>query len=149
MGDVTYEANRLTSETYKLSILPRRALLVRHDSDRTEAAMVSEKIRLTMRCDPRLKSRLVVAEQQGGRAGGRAATSDPVALRPDEAAAMIGVAPKTLANWRWLGRGPDYLKLGATGGAGAVRYDRTALLQWLAARTSCPGVGAGKEAAPW
>ena len=31
----------------------------------------------------------------------------------DGAAAYLGLSPKTLANWRHLGRGPRYLKLGA------------------------------------
>jgi predicted site-specific integrase-resolvase len=41
------------------------------------------------------------------------------ALREQEAANYIGVAPKTLANWRVSGFGPAFVKLG-----GAVRYLR-------------------------
>jgi hypothetical protein len=54
------------------------------------------------------------------------------ALRPDEAAQIIGVSPKTLANWRCRGTGPQFIKLGGVRGSkAAVRYDRDALLSWL------------------
>lgn len=33
-------------------------------------------------------------------------------MRESDAAAYIGVAPKTLANWRSAGKGPRYCKLG-------------------------------------
>lgn len=33
-------------------------------------------------------------------------------LREREAARHIGIAPKTLANWRWAGRGPRFSRLG-------------------------------------
>lgn len=33
-------------------------------------------------------------------------------VSPAEAARRIGVAPRTLANWRWEGRGPKYTKAG-------------------------------------
>ena len=81
--------------------------------------MFNEKTRSTMRCDRGSKLRQAVSAQPGGPAGSPAQASDPVALRPYETAAKIGVTPETLANWQWLGRGPDNLKLGATGGAGA------------------------------
>lgn len=32
------------------------------------------------------------------------------ALQPADAAAFLGVSTKTLANWRSLGQGPDYVK---------------------------------------
>lgn len=39
-------------------------------------------------------------------------------LKERDAAALLGLAPKTLARWRWRGdRGPAYVKLGS-----AVRY---------------------------
>lgn len=34
--------------------------------------------------------------------------SPPRRLTPDQAAALIGVSPKTLANWRSLGKGPSW-----------------------------------------
>ncbi len=36
----------------------------------------------------------------------------------------------TLANWRYLGRGPAYVRLGETKG-GPVRYHVSAVLEWL------------------
>ena len=36
----------------------------------------------------------------------------------------------TLANWRYLGRGPAYIRLGETKG-GPVRYDPSAVRDWI------------------
>ena len=36
------------------------------------------------------------------------------ALPPKQAAEFLGVTPKTLANWRSAGQGPDYIKYGNT-----------------------------------
>lgn len=45
-------------------------------------------------------------------------TPAPHLIRETDAAAYLGLAPKTLARWRWRGdRGPAYVKLGS-----AVRY---------------------------
>lgn len=41
----------------------------------------------------------------------------PPLLREIDAATYLGLAPKTLARWRWAGKGPTFRKLGA-----AVRY---------------------------
>lgn len=41
----------------------------------------------------------------------------PRLLREIDAAAYLGLAPKTLARWRWAGKGPTFHKLGS-----AVRY---------------------------
>ncbi|MEH3037348.1 MAG: helix-turn-helix domain-containing protein [Sphingomonas adhaesiva] len=38
-------------------------------------------------------------------------------LRETDAADYLGLAPKTLARWRWAGKGPSFHKLGS-----AVRY---------------------------
>lgn len=38
-------------------------------------------------------------------------------LREIDAAAYLGLAPKTLARWRWAGKGPVFYKLGSS-----VRY---------------------------
>ncbi|TDT33411.1 helix-turn-helix transcriptional regulator [Naumannella halotolerans] len=40
-------------------------------------------------------------------------TLPPAALDTDEAGRYIGVAPKTLANWRGRGQGPRYVRAGA------------------------------------
>ena len=39
----------------------------------------------------------------------------PCSLQTDAAAAYIGVTRKTLANWRVLGEGPSYVRLGKSG----------------------------------
>lgn len=52
----------------------------------------------------------------------------PAALPPDEASVYSGVAAKTLANWRSLGVGPTYVRVG-----GRVVYMVSDLDAWLAA----------------
>lgn len=59
-------------------------------------------------------------------------------LRPEEFAAMIGLSPRTLANWRSNGRGPKYLKLGPEPPAGKqdrrkVRYELQVAEKWALA----------------
>ena len=43
-----------------------------------------------------------------------------------EAASRLGLEPGTLANWRWSGRGPRFVKLG-----GRVRYRLADLAEYL------------------
>ncbi len=43
--------------------------------------------------------------------------SDLFLMREAEAADYLGLSPKTLARWRWAGKGPVFHKLGS-----AVRY---------------------------
>jgi predicted DNA-binding transcriptional regulator AlpA len=50
-------------------------------------------------------------------------------LTEHELAEMTGVALATLRRWRLLGRGPKFLKLGAT-----VRYTPQDVSAWLASR---------------
>jgi len=52
-------------------------------------------------------------------------------LTPSEAAELLRVSTKTLANWRSSNIGPDYLKLGTAKGSAPVRYAQTAVLNWL------------------
>lgn len=54
-------------------------------------------------------------------------------LTAAEASPIVGVAPKTLANWRALGRGPAYTKL-SEGRGGRVRYRVADLQRFLAER---------------
>ena len=49
-------------------------------------------------------------------------------LRIDQVAALIGIAEKTLFNWRADGRGPIGYKLGPNG---PVRYRRADIDEWL------------------
>ena len=61
-----------------------------------------------------------------------AVTLSGIKLRPDEVAALIGVSTKTLANWRYRGVGPQFIKLGGIRGSkAAVRYDQDAVQLWL------------------
>ena len=53
-------------------------------------------------------------------------TTSPL-FRENEAADYLGLAPKTLARWRWAGKGPKFRKLGA-----AVRYAVTDLDAFIA-----------------
>jgi hypothetical protein len=53
------------------------------------------------------------------------------ALKEKDAAALLGVSPKTMQQWRWLGRGPDYLKMGEGRGS-AIRYEPEALEKFKA-----------------
>lgn len=56
---------------------------------------------------------------------------DPDALlREDQAAAFLGFTPRALQSWRHRGGGPDFVKVSAR----AVRYRRSDLLTWAAAR---------------
>lgn len=51
------------------------------------------------------------------------------AVTTTEAGRIVGFPPSTLSTWRSRGGGPPFLKIGA-----AVRYQRRALFEWLAAR---------------
>lgn len=53
-----------------------------------------------------------------------------VLLDQKEAAALLGLQPRTLELWRWRGKGPNYFRVGA----GRVRYDKAELREWLEAQ---------------
>lgn len=55
-------------------------------------------------------------------------------LNPKEVHAEYGFSPQTLANWRWTGMGPDYIKT-SPGRGGRIKYRRSAIEQWLQAQT--------------
>ncbi|MDN5687081.1 MAG: helix-turn-helix domain-containing protein [Brachybacterium sp.] len=59
-----------------------------------------------------------------------AAPSDTEMYTPQQVARILQVDTKTLANWRYLGRGPGFMKDG-----GVVRYSRDALTAYLTSRT--------------
>lgn len=59
-------------------------------------------------------------------------------LRPEEFAAMLGLSPRTLANWRSKGNGPTYVKIGDEPPEGhqdrrKVRYQRQIAERWALA----------------
>ena len=55
-------------------------------------------------------------------------------LSPKEVQAEYGFTPQTLANWRWMGTGPAYIKT-TPGKAGRIKYRRSAIEAWLNAQT--------------
>jgi predicted DNA-binding transcriptional regulator AlpA len=61
------------------------------------------------------------------------ATKDEL-LTPKQVHADYGFSPQTLANWRWCGMGPTYIKQ-TPGRGGRIKYKRSAIEQWLAERT--------------
>lgn len=65
-------------------------------------------------------------------------------LVPQRAAGMLGVSKNTLANWRVDGRGPRYIKLGASR-TSAIRYKRSDIEAYIAlmtrSSTADPGPG--------
>jgi hypothetical protein len=54
-------------------------------------------------------------------------------LTPKQVHAEYGFSAQTLANWRWMGMGPDYIK--TPGKSGRIKYRRTAFEAWLQAQT--------------
>lgn len=63
-------------------------------------------------------------------------------LTPRQVQAEYGFSPQTMANYRWMGMGPDYIKT-TPGKAGRIRYRRSAIEKWLDGQT----VQAGGDAA--
>ena len=53
-------------------------------------------------------------------------TDDNIVVSAVTVGTMIGVSPKTLANWRCQGKGPPFLKIGRL-----IRYRKSAILEWL------------------
>lgn len=51
-------------------------------------------------------------------------------VAPDDVAEYVGVSSKTLAQWRYLGSGPRFVKAGR-----CVRYRWSDVEAWLAARS--------------
>ena len=60
---------------------------------------------------------------------------------PREAAKRLGLQESTLANWRWRGCGPPYLRVG-----GRVRYRLADLANWLDGRTRTSTSDLGPQA---
>lgn len=64
-------------------------------------------------------------------------------LSEEEVAIKLKLAVRTLRNWRWLGQGPPYLKLGGR----SVRYSNDAVLSWVSSccRNSTSDTGENKD----
>lgn len=58
-------------------------------------------------------------------------------LSTEEVAEFLGRPPRTLRQWRYLGEGPRYLKVGAT-----VRYRARDVEAWLKAQEQEPAARA-------
>ncbi len=56
-------------------------------------------------------------------------------LTPAETAKLVKVSPRTLANWRWQGIGPEFTKL-TPGRGGRVRYNRRSVERYLSGETA-------------
>ena len=72
-------------------------------------------------------------------------TSRQQLLTEQEAAQHLSLAVKTLQRWRWAGKGPQFVKIGA-----AVRYEVADLDAFIAAgrRRSTSDTGRGRDHAP-
>lgn len=55
-------------------------------------------------------------------------------LSPKQVQAEYGFSPQTLANWRWMGMGPAYIKT-TPAKSGRIRYRRSAIETFLEAQT--------------
>lgn len=51
-------------------------------------------------------------------------------LTPKQVAEEYPFSPQQLATWRWMGLGPDYIKV-TPGKGGRIQYRRSAIEQWL------------------
>ncbi len=55
-------------------------------------------------------------------------------LTPKQVHVEYGFSAQTLANWRWMGVGPDYIKQ-TPGKGGRIKYRQSAIEKWLNAQT--------------
>lgn len=55
-------------------------------------------------------------------------------LSPKQVHAEYGFSPQTLANWRWMGLGPNFIKTTPTK-AGRIRYRRRDIEAYLDSQT--------------
>jgi hypothetical protein len=55
-------------------------------------------------------------------------------LSPIQVHSEYGFSPQTLANWRWMGLGPSYIKT-TPGKSGRIKYRRSAIEKYLDAQT--------------
>lgn len=55
-------------------------------------------------------------------------------LTPKQVQAEYGFSPQTLANWRWGGHGPSYIKT-SPGRGGRIKYRRSSIERFLSERT--------------
>lgn len=87
--------------------------------------------------EPPARLRADRSEDQPPRGG------NPVFMDTREAAALVGLSPRTLDTYRCTGAGPSYYRLG-----GSVRYRETDLAAWDAGRRRPRGREAAPRASP-
>lgn len=51
-------------------------------------------------------------------------------LTPKQVEREYGFRVQTLAQWRWMGLGPNYIKL-SPGRGGRIKYKRSSIEKWL------------------
>lgn len=61
-------------------------------------------------------------------------TATDQVLTPKQVAAELGIAEQTLANWRYMRRGPEFVKT-SPGKGGRVKYRRSAIECWFDQQT--------------
>jgi hypothetical protein len=66
----------------------------------------------------------------------------PAFLTETQVAERLAISPRTLQQWRFVGRGPKFVKVGA-----AVRYSPEAVADWLERNTRDHTSDPGPEAA--
>ncbi len=66
----------------------------------------------------------------------------PTLVNETEAAAILALSVKTLRRWRWAGKEPHFVKMGA-----AVRYDPAELVAFIQAGRRASTSDLGSEAA--
>ena len=69
-------------------------------------------------------------------------TTLPALINETEASRVLGLSVKTLRRWRWAGRGPRFVKIGA-----AVKYEPPVLAAYIKARRRTSTSDPGPEAA--
>lgn len=67
----------------------------------------------------------------------------PAFSRPNELASRLGLSPKTLAEWRMNGTGPEYVAAGAR----CILYPAISVERWLASRQRASTSDTGQAAA--
>ncbi len=55
---------------------------------------------------------------------------DKILLTPKEVEALFGISRRTLANWRSIRKGPEFLKLGKK-----VLYEKATFEEWIRRNT--------------
>ena len=66
-------------------------------------------------------------------------TEHPRYLTTDQAAQYLNIPANTLHHWRYVGKGPAFVRTNPDARRNVVRYARAALDEWIDAHTVTPG----------